>query len=94
MEEKLITKDLAERVSEEFGITKKSAQQYVDFLSRVIAEELKNGNSVTLKHIGKLSVVERKPRVGINPKTKEKVAIPARKAIVFKAAKPLKEEIM
>jgi DNA-binding protein HU-beta len=94
MEDKLTNRDLAEQMSEHFDITKKAAQSYVDYLSELIGQELRNGNSVYLKHVGKLSVVERKPRVGINPKTKDKVEVPARKAIVFKAAKPLKEEIL
>jgi len=93
MAEKLFKKDLAEKLAEQFDITKKVASQYVDFLAETVVEELKNGNSITVKEIGKFDVVTKKARTGINPKTKETVTIPAKKAVTFKAAKSLKEEI-
>jgi DNA-binding protein HU-beta len=48
-------------------------------------------DTFTLPGIGKLVLVNRKARLGRNPKTGETVAVPAKRVPFFKAGKELKE---
>ena len=48
---------------------------------------------ITLVGFGTFKVVKRKARTGVNPQTKEKLKIPARKAVKFVAGKTLKESV-
>lgn len=86
-------KDLADVVAEQCGCTKKDAAVYVQCVFDTIAETLKNDGSVDVFGFGKFSVSERAARTGINPATKEKIEIPASKAVKFKVSKSLKDSV-
>ena len=58
-----------------------------------IKDVLVSGDEVSIPGFGKFSIVTRKARSGINPRTKEKISIDATKAPKFSAAKALKESI-
>ena len=62
-------------------------------LSKVDANELKEGGKVALLGFGSFSVSEKAARKGVNPKTKETIEIAARKAVKFKAGAELNELI-
>jgi DNA-binding protein HU-beta len=51
---------------------------------------LKQGKQVVLTGFGTFSVMKRKSRVGINPVTREKMTIAAKKVPKFKPGKALK----
>ena len=52
---------------------------------------MKEHEPISIVGFGTLSVAHREERTGQNPKTGEKVKIPARSAPVFKAGSTLKE---
>ena len=56
-------------------------------------DALKNGERVSLVGFGTLMVAERSARTGINPATKETIAIPAKKVVKFKAGAELNDLI-
>lgn len=60
-------------------------------LCGVMASELFQGGEFFLPRLGKLAAVRTKARDGRNPKTGEKVHIPARLRVVFKPSKTFKE---
>ena len=91
MAEVLNKKELAEKLADEFELTKKAAGEEVQFLLDVIAKELEKGNTVDLSGFGKFVVKEKASHEGINPATMEKITIAAKKAVAFKPAKALKE---
>ena len=71
-------------IKEKFQCSNKDADTiYKNFVS-IISDKLVSGESVELQGIGTLKIVERAGRNGINPKTKEPIEIPAKKAIKFK----------
>ena len=71
-------------ISEKFQCSNKDAGTiYKKFVS-IINDKLVSGESVELQGIGTLKIVERAGRTGMNPKTKESINIPAKKAIKFK----------
>ena len=85
--------ELARKVSEAKGITIKEATADVDLIIGLIEAELVEGNDVALHGFGTLKTVERKERECLNPQTKEKMIVPAKKTVTFKVAKGLKDKV-
>ena len=85
--------ELAAKVAEKAGISKKAAAEAVDAVLATITEALDAGEKVSLVGFGTFEVRTRAARQGINPRTKENIAIPASKLPVFKAGKSLKDVI-
>lgn len=83
-------KELVELVAEK-AATKKQAQEIVDTILEGIKKTLKKKEDVAIAGFGTFKVKQTKARMGINPKTKEKIKIAAKKKVVFKASKELKE---
>jgi nucleoid DNA-binding protein len=74
--------------------SKKEGLDAINTLVETIKSELKKGNDVAIAGLGVFRVSKRKERMGINPKTGEKIKIPAKKAVKFRAAKDLKQAVL
>jgi DNA-binding protein HU-beta len=85
--------DLISQVSERAGITKADATKAVDATFDAITSSLKQGDEVRVVGFGTFSVSERAASEGRNPRTGEKIVIPASKQPKFKAGKGLKDEV-
>lgn len=85
--------ELAAKVAEKAGISKKAAAEAVDAVLASVTEALDAGEKVSLVGFGTFEVRTRAARQGINPRTKETISIPASKLPVFKAGKSLKDVI-
>ena len=86
-------KELAVKLAEAKGITIKEATADVELIIGLIEAELVAGNDVALHGFGTLKTVERKERECLNPQTKQKMIVPAKKTVTFKVAKGLKDKI-
>ena len=75
------------------GITKSQAGKAVDGFVSAVSAALSAGDRITLVGFGTFSVAARSKREGRNPKTGEKIQIPASKAVKFKAGKALSEKV-
>lgn len=75
------------------SVMKKDMSTYVDSFIDIIKESLSKGDNVRLSGFGTFDTVQRAEREGINPKTKETIAIPASKAVKFKVSKALKDAV-
>ena len=75
------------------GSSKADSKQALDAALDAIAEALKQGDKVALLGFGTFSVNERPARTGINPATKEKIQIEAKKVIKFKPGAELAASI-
>jgi DNA-binding protein HU-beta len=84
---------LAQKISEKFDLPKKTAVEILNYFTELVAQNLKQGNKVKLPGLGTFRVRERKARTAINPKTGEKITVPATKVPKFTPAKELKELI-
>jgi len=72
-------------------IIKNNAIKVIDTLVTVIGDVLKKRNGkVTLVGFGTFKVIEKKAKVGRNPKTGAKINIPKKKVPKFVAGKELK----
>ena len=85
--------ELIERIAEEANATKSEAQRYFEAVENVITSALKDDEEVQITGFGKFYVREQKAREGVNPQTREKMHIPARKVPAFSAGNVLKESI-
>ncbi|MCD7978112.1 MAG: HU family DNA-binding protein [Tannerellaceae bacterium] len=80
-------------VAEKAGLSKVDAKKAVEAFVETVSTELKAGGKVALLGFGSFSVSEKAARKGINPKTKQPIDIPARKAVKFKAGAELSDLI-
>jgi integration host factor subunit beta len=56
-----------------------------------VVRSLRAGDKIEIRGFGSFRTRQRKPRVGRNPKTGEKVEVPAKKIPFFKPSKELKD---
>jgi DNA-binding protein HU-beta len=85
--------DLVAHIAEEAGISKKAAGIALDSVVEAIHDVLKKGDKIRIADLGSFSVVKRKARQGVNPRTREPLKIPATKAPKFTPAKALKDSV-
>lgn len=85
--------DLINVVAEKAGFTKKDADKAVAAVIDAITESLAKGEKVQLIGFGTFEVRERAAKEGVNPATKQKMNIPAKKVPAFKAGNGLKEVV-
>lgn len=81
--------DLVNEIAAKAGLNKANAKAALDACLESIAQALANDDKVALLGFGTFSVQEKEARVGINPRTKEKIEIPARKVVRFKPSADL-----
>ncbi len=85
--------DLVATVAEMSELSKADAARAVDSVFDSITTSLKGGREVRLVGFGTFSVARRKASEGRNPRTGEKIQIPASNQPKFKAGKALKESV-
>lgn len=85
--------DLVKAISTESNETEATVKRVLASLASVSKAHLAEGAIVTLNGLGKLKPVERAARTGLNPKTGEKIAIPASTSVKFSLTKDLKEAL-
>lgn len=83
--------DLIAHVSERAGLSKADATKAVDATLDVISDSLKQGDEVRITGFGTFAVSNRAASEGRNPRTGEKIIIPASRQPKFKAGKGLKD---
>ena len=85
--------ELITTIAQKSGLAKKDAEKALTAFIDTVSETLKNGDKVSLVGFGTFEAKQRAAREGINPRTKEKITIPASKSPTFKAGKALKDEV-
>jgi|TARA_B100001741_G_C15981276_1_gene337866 DNA-binding protein HU-beta len=85
--------DLISKVADSSGLSKADANNAVDAVIESIIGAMKSGDDVRLVGFGTFSVANRKASEGRNPRTGEKINIPASRQPKFKAGKGLKEAL-
>lgn len=85
--------ELVNAIAEKAQLTKVQAKSALEAALEAVAEDLAKGEKVALIGFGTLSVVEKGERTGINPATKAKIVIPAKKVIKFKAGAELAAKV-
>jgi len=85
--------EFIDAVASKSGLSKTDAAKAVAAIfdtNGVIADTIASGEKVVVTGFGTFSLKERAARQGINPATKERITIPASKAVKFGAGVALK----
>ncbi len=85
--------DLVAEVAASAGLSKADSAKAVDAVFNSITSALSGGSEVRLVGFGTFSVAQRKATQGRNPRTGERIHIPASRQPKFKAGKSLKESV-
>ncbi len=83
--------DLVDKVAYKATVTKKQADAVITAALEAIMEAVSEGDKVTLVGFGSFESRARKAREGRNPKTGDKMEIPATTVPAFSAGKSFKE---
>ena len=73
---------------------KKTAGVFLDTLSSLAYKATKKNGEFVLSGFGKLVKQKRKARTGFNPKTQQKIRIPAKTVLKFRVAKVAKDTVL
>ncbi|MFT5438272.1 MAG: DNA-binding protein HU-beta [Alphaproteobacteria bacterium] len=85
--------DLVASVATNSGLSKADSTKAVDAVFDSITSSLKGGNEVRLVGFGTFTVTQRRASEGRNPRTGEKIQIPASNQPKFRAGKGLKDAV-
>lgn len=85
--------DLIEEVSRLADLTRKDSEIIVETIFESIVTSLRAGDKIEIRGFGSFRTRQRKPRVGRNPKTGDRVDVPAKKIPFFKPSKELKDVV-
>lgn len=89
-----MTKDqIIETLRSKLNMSKKDAKEVLELVLDEIKNSLKKGEEVALSGFGVFRVSKRAARSGVNPRTGQKIQIPAMKVPKFKAGKALKDAV-
>jgi len=86
-------KDLVDRIAEKMKTKQLRVKPIVQcFLDEIIAELAKN-NRLEFRDFGVFEVKERAARTAQNPKTLQKIQVPAKRKVKFKMGRIMKEKL-
>lgn len=85
--------DLIAAIADKGDYSKKDAEKALATVVETITDSLKKGEKISLVGFGTFEVRERAEKTAINPRTKEKIVVPAKKVPAFKAGKALKDVV-
>jgi len=84
---------MAKSLFNEMGLNKREALELVDLFFEELEAYLADGEQVRLSGFGNFDLRDKVARPGRNPKTGEKVPIPARRVVTFRAGQKLKARV-
>lgn len=85
--------EMAEKLAEKINVKKQQAEEIINIFANSIMEALAKGDKVEIRGFGSFRVRERAEKEGRNPKTGEKVIVPAKKVPFFKTGKDFREMV-
>jgi len=85
--------ELIDKIADGADLTKVDAKKALDATVEAIKGALKKGDKVQLVGFGTFAVTKKPAREGINPATKQKIKIAAKKVAKFKAGAELADAV-
>ena len=85
--------ELVNAVAAEAKLTKVQAKDALEAALKAVGETLAKGDKVALIGFGTFSINEKAARTGVNPRTKKKIQIAAKKVVKFKAGAELNAKL-
>jgi nucleoid DNA-binding protein len=84
---------MIEAMANRTGMEKRDVKKFLDDLTGLVEDTIRQGGEVPLKGLGKFKVQHRKARTGRNPITGAEIQIPAKTVVKFTLARSLKDLI-
>jgi integration host factor subunit beta len=85
--------DLVDRVTSLGDLTRRDGEIIVETLFDSVIGALKSGDKIEIRGFGSFRTRQRKARTGRNPKTGDKVDVPAKRVPFFKPSKELRDAV-
>ena len=89
----LTRKDLSNKIYQELGFSKNFSSTLVDNFFETLIQGLLKSNRIKISSFGTFNVINKKERIGRNPKTKVEAIIVPRKVVKFKSSALIKEKL-
>src|SRR5882757_6076053 len=86
--------ELQSALAEATQTDKRTSGVFLETLSALAYKEIKKNGEFVLPGFGKLVKQKRKARAGFNPKTQQKIKIPAKTVVKFRVAKAAKDGVL
>ena len=86
-------KDLSNKIFKNVGFSKNLSQKIIDDLFENIITSIIKSNKIKISSFGTFSILNKKERIGRNPKTGVEAKISSRKVVKFKPSFSFKEKI-
>lgn len=86
-------KELVHRIAEKTGVTKVVAKEVIQSFLNSIIDELADGNRLEFREFGVFESRERAARLAQNPRTLEKVPVPAKRIVKFKVGRLMRKKV-
>jgi nucleoid DNA-binding protein len=86
-------KEIVKQISDRIGLTQLKTKEIVQQTFDAIVETLISERRIELRNFGVFEVKERKPRKARNPRTGDKVDVPAKFVVTFKPGKEMEERV-
>ena len=93
VKKKITRKDLSNKIYQNLGFSKNLSSKIVDNFFEALISGLIKSNKIKISSFGTFSVLNKKERMGRNPKTKVEAKIFSRKVVKFKPSLLLKEKL-
>ncbi len=85
--------DIAERLFQVIGITKREAKEIVELFYNRLGSALQNAQQVKLSGFGNFELHDKNERPGRNPKTGEEIPVSARRVVTFRSGQKLRARV-
>ena len=89
----LTRKNLSNEIYKSVGFSKNFSYSIIDNFFSILVDELIKSNKVKISSFGTFKVINKKERVGRNPKTKVETKISSRKVVTFKPSSIVKNKL-
>ncbi|MBK8098901.1 MAG: integration host factor subunit beta [Planctomycetes bacterium] len=86
-------KELVNRIAGTTGVTKVICKQIIQSFLDAITDELAEGNRLEFREFGVFETRERAARRAQNPRTLEKVDVPAKRIVKFKVGRMMRKKV-
>lgn len=86
-------KELVHRIADKTGVTKVVAKEVIQSFLNAIIDELAEGNRLEFREFGVFESRERAARLAQNPRTLEKVPVPAKRIVKFKVGRLMRKKV-
>ena len=86
-------RDLCEKIVKKTNNSQLLVKETIQMFLDKIVQELSHGNRIELRDFGVFEVKQRAARKARNPRTGDEAFVPAKKVVVFKVGKLMKEKV-